>query len=84
LAWAPDGIVPGKTLWVGLRLTHQPHWHTYWKNSGDSGMPTTLDWVLPAGWQASEITWPTPKKFPLGPLANYGFDGEVLLPSPSP
>ncbi|MEJ6606098.1 MAG: hypothetical protein QNL66_08365, partial [Burkholderiaceae bacterium] len=28
LAWAPDGIVPGKTLWVGLRLTHQPHWHT--------------------------------------------------------
>ena len=80
LAWAPDGIVPGKTLWVGLRLTHQPHWHTYWKNSGDSGMPTTLDWLLPAGWQASEITWPTPKKFPLGPLANYGFDGEVLLP----
>ena len=37
LAHAPDGVDAGKTIWVGLRLTHQPHWHTYWKNPGDSG-----------------------------------------------
>ncbi len=80
LAHAPDGADPGKTVWVGLQLTHQPDWHTYWKNSGDSGLPTTLQWTLPAGVTAGDIAWPLPKKIPIGNLANYGFDGTVLLP----
>ena len=50
LANAPDGVQPGKPLWVGLRIAHQPHWHTYWKNPGDSGLPTQFTWTLPAGW----------------------------------
>ena len=69
-------------LWVGLQLTHAPEWHTYWKNSGDSGLPTELQWTLPAGVTAGEIAWPTPRKFPIGPLANYGYNGTVLLPVP--
>jgi thiol:disulfide interchange protein/DsbC/DsbD-like thiol-disulfide interchange protein len=82
LAWAPEGVEPGKPVWVGLRLTHQPEWHTYWKNSGDSGLPTQLDWQLPAGITAGEIAWPTPKKIPIGTLANYGYEKTVLLPVP--
>jgi thiol:disulfide interchange protein DsbD len=82
LAHAPQGAAPGQTVWVGLQLSHQPHWHTYWKNSGDSGLPTELQWTLPAGVSAGDIAWPTPRKFPLGTLANYGFDGTVLLPVP--
>ncbi|UFS56119.1 hypothetical protein LN050_10270 [Comamonadaceae bacterium M7527] len=82
LAYAPNGVTPGQTIWLGLRIAHAPNWHTYWKNAGDSGLPTTLSWQLPNGWQAGELAWPTPKKFPLGPLANYGFDGHVLLATP--
>jgi len=82
IAWAPKGITAGETVWLGIEITHQPHWHTYWKNSGDSGLPTELAWTLPTGWNAGELAWPTPKKFQLGPLANYGFDGTVLLPTP--
>lgn len=82
LAHAPDGADAGKTVWLGLQLTHQPEWHTYWKNSGDSGLPTTLQWTLPPGVLAGEIAWPLPKKIPIGNLANYGFDGTVLLPVP--
>ncbi|MDO8251091.1 MAG: protein-disulfide reductase DsbD family protein, partial [Rhodoferax sp.] len=82
LAHAPDGADPGKTVWVGLRLTHQPEWHTYWKNSGDSGLPTTLQWTLPPGVLAGDIAWPLPKKIPIGNLANYGYEGTVLLPVP--
>jgi thiol:disulfide interchange protein len=82
MAYAPDGADPGKTVWVGLQLQHQPDWHTYWKNSGDSGQPTTLSWTLPAGVLAGDIGWPVPKKLPLGDLANYGYDGTVLLPVP--
>ena len=82
LAWAPDGVGPGKQVWLGLELKHQPEWHTYWKNSGDSGLPTVLDWQLPSGVTAGAIAWPTPKKITIGTLANYGYENTVLLPVP--
>ena len=49
LAQAPQGLTPGATVWLGLQIAHQPEWHTYWKNAGDSGLPTELRWTLPAG-----------------------------------
>ena len=65
-------VKPGEPFWVGLRQTLRPKWHTYWKNPGDSGLPTTLQWTLPTGVQAGPIEWPTPKRLPIGPLVNYG------------
>jgi thiol:disulfide interchange protein DsbD len=82
LAHAPEGMEPGKPLWVGLQIAHQPEWHTYWKNPGDSGLPTQLTWTLPAGIEAGEIAWPVPRKIPVGTLANYGYEGSILLPVP--
>ena len=82
VAHAPEGAGPGAKVWVGLQLTHAPEWHTYWKNAGDSGLPTELRWTLPPGVTAGDIAWPTPRKFPIGTLANYGFDGSVVLPVP--
>ncbi len=82
LAHAPEGVEPGKPVWVGLQLAHQPEWHSYWKNSGDSGLPTKLEWKLPAGVQAGEIAWPMPRKYPIGTLINYGYEHTVLLPVP--
>lgn len=80
VAHAPQGIDAGKTVWVGLRLTHQPHWHTYWKNPGDSGLPTQVQWTLPQGVTAGDIAWPAPEKIAIGSLANFGYEGTVLLP----
>ena len=82
VAQAPDGVGPGKPLWLGLSITHQPDWHTYWKNPGDSGLPTQLEWTLPPGMDAGEVAWPVPRKIPIGNLANYGYEGTVLLPVP--
>jgi len=82
VAHAPDGIAPGKPMWLGLAISHAPHWHTYWKNPGDSGLPTTLTWTLPSGVAAGEIAWPTPKRLPVGPLVNYGYEDRLLLPVP--
>ncbi len=82
MAHAPDGAGPGKAVWVGLQLAHQREWHTYWKNSGDSGLPTVLQWSLPVGVSAGAIAWPAPMKIPIGNLANYGYEGTVLLPVP--
>jgi thiol:disulfide interchange protein DsbD len=75
-----SAVQPGQSLQIGLRLLHIPLWHTYWRNPGDSGLPTTLDWQLPAGSRVGEIEWPAPKRLPIGPLVNYGFEGDLLLP----
>ncbi len=69
---------PGRTATVALRLKIADHWHTYWKNPGDSGLPTRIKWTLPESVGAGEIQWPHPGKLPLGPLMNYGYSGEVL------
>ncbi|MCA3031539.1 MAG: thioredoxin family protein [Rhodocyclaceae bacterium] len=69
---------PGKPIEAALRLKIIDHWHTYWRNPGDSGLPTKLKWTLPEGFTAGEIQWPYPKKLPLGPLMNFGYEGEVL------
>jgi len=74
------GVQPGQAVQIGLRLQHIPHWHTYWRNPGDSGLPTTLAWTLPAGAQAGAIEWPAPRRIPIGPLVNYGYEGDLLLP----
>ena len=70
---------PGKPVTVGLKLRMEPQWHTYWKNPGDSGLPTKIDWVLPEGWKAGPIQWPYPHPLPVGPLMNYGYEDEVVL-----
>src|SRR5947209_8415235 len=59
LVSADASVQPGHPLTVALRLVHDPHWHTYWQTPG-TGLPTTLTWKLPAGWQAGEIQWPAP------------------------
>ena len=80
LVASTTSIQPGTPLKVGLRLLPDPGWHTYWKNPGDSGLPTEIRFDLPEGMQASNIAWPFPEAMPMGHLINYGYEGEHLLP----
>src|SRR5690348_17074009 len=72
-------IQAGHPFWVAVRLEMQPHWHTYWKNAGESGSPTEITWQLPSGFKAGPIVWPTPHKIAVPPVVSYGFEDEVLL-----
>ncbi len=78
LVAAGTSLVPGEPMAVALRLKIEDGWHTYWQNPGDSGLPTTLAWKLPPGIEAGPIEWPVPHALPVGPLVNYGYEGEVL------
>jgi len=73
-------IMPGQPFWVGLQLMMDEGWHTYWRNSGDSGLPTQIKWYLPKGFEAGDIQWSYPKRFDYSQgLTGYGYDGEVIL-----
>jgi thiol:disulfide interchange protein/DsbC/DsbD-like thiol-disulfide interchange protein len=75
-----NAIVPGKPFTIGLLLRMAPGWHTYWKFSGDAGLPTEIKWKLPPGWKIGEIQWPIPlKTTDPGDIQTYGYQDEVLL-----
>ena len=75
-----NAIVPGKPFTIGLLLRMAPGWHTYWKFSGDAGLPTELKWKLPPGWKIGEVRWPIPlKTIDPGDIQTYGYVDEVLL-----
>lgn len=74
-----NGIAPGETFTVALRLTMDEHWHTYWENPGDAGLATEIEWSLPEGFSAGTIQWPAPKMFPITGIVNYGYEGTVYL-----
>lgn len=69
----------GDMVRIGIEQTIYPTWHVYWKNPGDSGTATNIDWALPSGASVSELEFPTAKKIPYGPLTNYGYEGQATL-----
>jgi len=73
-------VAPGQTFRVGLRQKLAPHWHTYWKNSGDAGAPPEIRLSLPEGATAGSIVWPGPDRIPAGPVMNYGYETEIVFP----
>ncbi|HEY6228632.1 MAG TPA: protein-disulfide reductase DsbD domain-containing protein [Verrucomicrobiae bacterium] len=70
---------PGSTITAALHLKMDEGWHTYWKNPGDSGKATKINWELPPGITAGEIQWPTPEKTVLDSLVGYVFHNEAAL-----
>ena len=66
---------------VGLLFDLEPGWHVYWTNAGDSGEPPTVKWTLPAGVTVGPLQFPVPKRLPLGPLMDFGYETQVLFPA---
>lgn len=75
-------IAPNKDFLAGLHFVLDPGWHIYWINAGDAGEPPRVDWQLPAGITAGDLQFPAPERLPLGPLMDFGYQHEVLLPIP--
>ncbi|MEM7136979.1 MAG: protein-disulfide reductase DsbD domain-containing protein [Myxococcota bacterium] len=80
LVTVESAVVPGETVTAAVHFELEPEWHLYWKNPGDSGEAPTFEWRLPEGFVPSEVAWPAPRPIPVGPLMNYGYEGELLLP----
>ena len=73
-------FVPGTSINMGLKVSMDKGWHTYWKNPGDSGGPIEIDWDLPEGFIVSDIKWPLPEKIEYPPLMTYGYEDFVIYP----
>jgi thiol:disulfide interchange protein DsbD len=74
-----DRFVPGQELLLGIEMTMDDHWHTYWLNPGDSGMPTSVEWELPEGFSVGDLQWPVPSRYDVGGLISLGYEGITVL-----
>ena len=73
-------IVNKDELFIGIRMDMQKHWHTYWKNPGDSGGPLKVKWQVPDEYKIHEVQWPAPELIPYPPLMTYGYENFVIFP----
>ncbi|HKI69400.1 MAG TPA: protein-disulfide reductase DsbD domain-containing protein, partial [Verrucomicrobiae bacterium] len=82
LVLADQVVRPGDTVMVGFHLHMAPDWHTYWRNPGDAGIPTTIRWDLPQGVTAGEIQWRVPDKLLEATSTTYIYSNDVVLLAP--
>lgn len=82
--YAPAGTGAGQTVWLGVVFDHSPHWHTYWTNPGEAGLPTELQWSLPEGWRlASTAAFePAPHTVATAGMVSYAHEGRAVLLTP--
>ena len=74
-----QAVQPGRPFWVGVKLKMADGWDTYWRNPGDSGFPTQVNWNLPEGFKAGPIQWPFPEKIMCDSFVVFGYTDTVLL-----
>ena len=65
---------------AGLYFKLEPGWHVYWKNPGDAGEPPRIKWTNSPQVTVGPLQYPVPKRLPLGPLMDFGYEDEVVFP----
>ena len=76
-----DQLLPGGKFFVAISFTIAPDTHIYWRNPGDSGLATGVEWDLPEGFSAGPLQWPNPHRFEIEEIqdTSYGFTDELVL-----
>ena len=72
-------VQPGEPFTIGLSLSPDPGWHTYWINPGDAGKPAKLNWDAPEGLEFGELKFPAPGFVPFMTMMSYGYNESTLL-----
>ncbi len=72
-------VAPGRPFLAAVEIATDPHWHVYWRNPGDSGVPTRIAWSAPKGWRVEPLEFPIPRRFAPGGVAAYGYEGKTFF-----
>ncbi|MGJ8678008.1 MAG: protein-disulfide reductase DsbD family protein [Akkermansiaceae bacterium] len=69
----------GETFTLAISIEHAEGWHAYYKNTGGPGIPLSLDWDLPEGYELVKLHWPVPSQYSNSGTAFYVYHGEYTL-----
>jgi DsbC/DsbD-like thiol-disulfide interchange protein len=65
---------------AGLEIRMDPHFKTYWRTPGDSGLPPVFDWSGSTNLRAVEVAWPAPTRFEDQAGSSIGYKSRLVLP----
>ena len=75
------GSRSGSVLLGGISVQLDPGWKTYWRTSGDSGVPPRFDFSKSDNIEAVTVLWPAPLQFDDGAGGtSLGYYNQVVLP----
>src|SRR3974390_443281 len=75
------GSRSGPVLLGGIALQLESGWKTYWRTSGDSGVPPRFDFSKSDNVEAVTVLWPAPLKFDDGAGGiSLGYHDQIVLP----
>lgn len=67
-------------LIVGIHLTLDWGWKTYWRSPGDAGIPPGFRWKGSRNLKSATVLWPAPLRFADPAGSSIGYKSEVVLP----
>ena len=71
-----DAPAAGAVTTLALVMRPDAGWHGYWKNPGDAGIETRIEWSAPAGVTLGPLAYPVPQTLIISGLMNYVYEGE--------
>ncbi len=77
-AYEAVGKLP--SLEMGLEMSMNDGWYTYWRMPGDNGLAPAFDWKDSVNVEKVDISWPAPSRFSLAGMHSFGYSGKTLLP----
>jgi thiol:disulfide interchange protein DsbD len=72
-------IVLDKPFKVYVDFEMEPGWHIYYKDPGQTGMATAVDFTLPQGFSAQPLSWPAHETFKESGIVTYGYSKKLRL-----
>ena len=74
-----DNITEGQKFKLAIIASIDNDWHIYWKGSGESGQPTTIEWDLPDDFSSSATSYPVPHKSEAFGLISHTYKDEAIF-----
>ena len=77
---ATEGVVGLYNIPISLEIVTSTGWKIYWRNPGDSGLPTEITFDGSQNLKNFNILWPAPFRFSTFGIDTFGYEGKIILP----
>ncbi len=75
-----SALAPGAEFMLAAYFELPEHFHIYWENAGQSGMPTTVKVSAPEGFEVGDALYPGPKSLEVAlDIVSYVYEGQVAI-----
>ncbi|QUM74964.1 thioredoxin family protein [Moritella sp. 24] len=75
-----NGVNGATILSMGLKITLDDDWKTYWSSPGLAGAPPSIDWQGSSNLGSVKWLWPVPQRMMVYDIETYGYKHEIIYP----